>query len=186
MVQNRDLGGILVATTQTTNAHPIPLSPGDWRVDPARSELGFHTRILGLIPVRGRYSGFNGELHIDGSRTASGVLRVEAETISTGIKKRDTHLRSSDFFAVERHPHMTFELTAITPNADGGVRLTGTLHIRDRELPIDTSISMAPAGSDGLRIDADFEVDHRTAGFEIKRLPRTVRIQAALTLDPTG
>jgi hypothetical protein len=35
-------------------------------------------------------------------------------------------------------------------------------------------------GSDGLRIDADFEVDHHTAGFEIKRLPRTVRIQAAL------
>jgi polyisoprenoid-binding protein YceI len=105
---------------------------------------------------------------------------------SSGIKKRDTHLRSSDFFAVEHHPHMTFELTALTPNADGSVRLTGTLHIRDQALPIDTPVFVAPVGSDGLRIDADFEVDHHTAGFEIKRLPRTVRIQAALTLEPTG
>jgi polyisoprenoid-binding protein YceI len=94
MVQNGDLGGMTVATTQTTEAHPISLSPGDWRVAPARSELGVLTRIIfGLIAVRGRYSGFDGELHIDGAGSASGVLRVEAETISTGIKKRDSHLR---------------------------------------------------------------------------------------------
>jgi polyisoprenoid-binding protein YceI len=142
--------------------------------------------MFGLIPVRGRYSGFDGELHIDGAGNASGVLRVEAETISTGIKKRDTHLRSSDFFAVERHPHITFELTALTPNADDGVRLTGTLRIRDQALAVDTPVSVAPVDSEGLRIDADFEVDHHTAGFEIKRLPRTVRIQVALTLEPTG
>lgn len=175
-----------MATTQTTEAHQIPLSPGDWRVAPARSELGFLTRMFGLIAVRGRYSGFDGELHIDGAGNASGVLRVEAETISTGIKKRDTHLRSTDFFAVERHPHLTFELTALIPSADGGVRLIGTLHIRDQALAVDTPVSVAPVGPDGLRIDADFEVDHRTAGFEIKRLPRTVRIQAAVTLEPTG
>jgi polyisoprenoid-binding protein YceI len=175
-----------VAITQTTETHLIPLSPGDWRVDLARSELGFVTHMFGLIPVRGRYTGFDGELHIDRAGNATGVLRVQAETISTGIKKRVSHLRSTDFFAVERHPQMTFELTALTPNADGGVSLTGTLHIRDRALPIDTPVSVAPVGSDGLRIAADFEVDHRTAGFEIKRLPRTVRIQAALTLEPTG
>ena len=175
-----------MATTQRPEAHPIPLSAGAWRVVPEQSELGFLTHILRLLPVRGRYSGFDGELQIDGAGNATGVLRVEAETISTGIKKRDTHLRSTDFFAVERHPHMTFELTALTPNADGSVSLTGTLRIRDRALPIDTPVSVAPVGSDGLRIDADFEVDHRTAGFEIKRLPRTVRIQAELTLEPTG
>jgi polyisoprenoid-binding protein YceI len=175
-----------MATIQTTQAHPIPLSSGDWRVAPARSELGFLTRILGLIPVRGRYSGFDGELHIDDAGNASGVLRVEAETISTGIKKRDAHLRATDFFAVEQHPHMTFDLTGLTPNADGGVTVTGTLHIRDRALPINTPASVAPVGSDGLRIDAEFEIDHHAAGFEIKRLPRTVRIQAALTLERTG
>jgi polyisoprenoid-binding protein YceI len=119
------------------------------------------------------------------SRNAHGVLRVEAKTISTAIKKRDSHLRSNDFFAVERHPHMTFELTALSASADGGVRLTGTLQIRDRALAINTPASVAAVGSDGLRIDANFQVDHHAAGFEIKRLPRTLRIQAALTLERT-
>jgi hypothetical protein len=45
---------------------------------------------------------------------------------------------------------------------------------------------VTPVGSGGLRIDADFEVDHHAAGFEVKRLPRTVRIQAAVMLEPTG
>jgi polyisoprenoid-binding protein YceI len=172
-----------MATTETPAAHPIPLSSGDWRVVPTRSELGFLTRILGLIPVRGRYSAFDGELHIERTGSARGVLRIDAETISTGIRKRDSHLRSSDFFAVERHPHMTFELTALTPNADGAVTLTGTLDIRDRELPITTPVSVVAVAADGLRIDADFKVDHHAAGFEVKLLPRTVRVQAVLTLE---
>ena len=173
-----------MATTQTTEAHPTPLSPGDWQVDPARSELGFQTRVIfGLLPMRGRYTGYEGELHVDDAGNASGALRVEAETISTGIKKRDTHLRAKDFFHVELHPHMTFELTGLTPNSDGTVTLTGTLHIRDRALPINTPASVALVGSDGLRIDADFDVDHRAAGFEFRMLPRAVRIRAALTLE---
>lgn len=174
-----------MATTDSTQALPIPLSAGDWHVDPARSELGFSTRIMfGLVPVRGRYSGFDGDLHIDSAGNASGTLSVDAETISTGIKKRDSHLRSKDFFHVHVHPHMTFQLTGLTPNTDGAVTLTGTLHIRDRALPINTPAAVSRVDSDHLRIDAGFEADHRAAGFETKRLPRTVRIQATLTLGP--
>lgn len=144
------------------------------------------TRILfGLVAVRGRYSGFGGELQIDDTGEASGFLRVEAETISTGIKKRDAHLRSRDFFHVDVHPHMTFDLDSLVPNADGVVALTGTLHIRGHALAINTPVSVTKVGTDGLRIDADFEVDHRAAGFEFQRLPRKVRVQTVLTLAPT-
>jgi polyisoprenoid-binding protein YceI len=172
-----------VATTQSTEAHPNPLSAGDWRVVAARSELGFLTRMLGLIPVRGKFSGYDGELHIDNTGNASGVLRIEAATISTGIKKRDAHLRSKDFFHVEQHPHLRFELASLIPNAEGGLTLTGTLHIRDQALPINTPVSVAKVGAEALRIDAELEVDHRASGFEYKRLPRSVRVQAALTLE---
>jgi polyisoprenoid-binding protein YceI len=180
-----------VATTQRTHADPTPLPAGDWRVVPARSELGFRTRVFGLIPVRGRYSGYDGELHIDGAGNASGVLRIDAATISTGIKKRDAHLRSTDFFAVEEHSHLTFELTSLVPNPDRDVTMTGTLHIRDQVLPIETPASVTrlrPDGSDGSderRIDADFEVDHRASGFDFKGV-RTVRVQAVLTLERTS
>ena len=171
-------------TTESQTDARLPLPAGAWRVVPSRSELGFLTRtMLGLVRVRGRYSGFEGELHIDDTGKASGFLRVEAETISTRIKKRDTHLRSTDFFAVERHSHMRFDLASLIPDGDRRMTLTGTLHIRDRALAIHAPVSVTAVGSDGLHIDADFEVDHHAAGFEFKRLPRTVRVQAALTLE---
>jgi polyisoprenoid-binding protein YceI len=176
-----------VATTQRTQADLLPLPAGDWHVVPARSELGFLARVLGLIPVRGRYSGYDGELHINSAGNASGVLRIEAATISTGIKTRDAHLRSTEFFAVEEHSHLTFELTSLVRNTDRELTLTGTLHIRDQALPINTPVSVAtlgpdgPDGSDERRIDADFEVDHRASGLDFKWV-RAVRVQAALTL----
>lgn len=64
-----------MAATQGTEAHPIPIPAGDWHVVPARSEIGFRTRaVFGLIPVRGRYSGYDGELERGLPRT----VRVQA------------------------------------------------------------------------------------------------------------
>jgi polyisoprenoid-binding protein YceI len=168
------------------DADPIVLSPGDWRVVSARSELGFLTHTLfGLVTVRGRYSGFDGWLHIDSAGRARGGLRIDAGTVSTKIKKRDAHLRSTDFFAVERYSHMTFELKSLAPIPNDGVTLIGVLRIRDRTLPVITPISVTRVSPDGLRIDADFELDPRATGFGHKSLPHTVRVRAALVLEPT-
>jgi polyisoprenoid-binding protein YceI len=176
-----------VAIRHAVDAQAPPLSPGNWRVVAARSELGFLTHILfGRIPVRGRYTGFDGELHSDGAGNVGGSLRVDAGTIRTGITKRDAHLRSSDYFAVARYPHMTFDLTALTPDGAAAMTLAGTLHVRDHAVAVHTPVSVDLVGANGLRIDADFAVDHRAAGFATKRLPRIVRIHASLLLEPTG
>lgn len=159
---------------------------GGWRVVPARSELGFATRMFGLIPVRGQYSGYDGELHIDQDGYASGELRVHTETLSTGIRKRDEHLRSKDFFHVLVHPHASFELRSLIPDERDRMRMIGTLHIRDKDLTIDEGVTVETRTADELRLEADFEVDHRAAGFEFKRLPKAVTVHAALTLERTG
>jgi polyisoprenoid-binding protein YceI len=163
-----------------------PLSPGDWKVDPAQSTLGFRTRAMGILPVKGSYSSFSGALHVDPTGAATGNLHVEAATITTGIKKRDNHLRSKDFFHVERHPQMTFDLTGLQGATDGNARLTGTLRIRDHDLPLDTLVTLTAAGSNRLQINGTFKIDHRAAGFEFKRLPRNVEIDASLTLEPVS
>lgn len=181
-----------MASTRSTNADPVTLPIGDWRVAVADSELGFETRMLfGLIPVRGRYSAYTGELHIDDAGHASGELRIEAATVATGIKKRDRHLRSTDFFAVDEHPHLRFELVALTPDADGALTLSGRLHIREQVLPIEAPVSVEQAGPDKLRLDGDLKVDHRASGLRSagvgwKKVPETVRVKAALTLERTG
>ena len=82
-----------MVTTEHTDAHLTTLPTGDWSVVPADSKVGFVARIVfGLIPVRGRYSGFAGKLHVDGAGNASGELSIDAATVATGIKIRDAHL----------------------------------------------------------------------------------------------
>jgi polyisoprenoid-binding protein YceI len=181
-----------MATAQIQDAHPITSIAGDWAVVPADSELGFETRILlGLIPVRGRYSGFAGELHADDAGNADGSLYIEAATVSTGIKKRDAHLRSDDFFAVEEHPHLRFELQSLVPDGRGGFDLSGTLHIRGHELAIETPVSVSATGPDRLRVDGEFPVDHRSSGLHAsgsgwKKVPDALHVHAALTLQRTS
>lgn len=173
-----------MATTPSTDPQPTPISAGDWRVVSARSELGFLTRtMLGLVKVRGRYSGFDGELHVDGAGAARGELRVQTETITTGIKRRDSHLRSKDFFHVDVHPQMRFELERLEPHGDGTAQLTGTLQIRDQSQRIDIPLSVSSTGPGEIHLNGDFEVDHRSAGFEFRFLPRRVRVHAALVLE---
>jgi polyisoprenoid-binding protein YceI len=169
--------------TQTVEQHAASLPAGSWQIVPAESELGFSTRMFGLIPVRGRYGRFAGELQIDDAAQASGSLRIETATLTTGIGKRDAHLRSEDFFAAEAHPLMSFELSGIELGAEGTGTATGTLHIRDAELGIEAPVTVAAQGADRLRIDGHFEVDHASSSLGWKRVPGSVQVTAALALE---
>ena len=161
-----------------------PALSGQWRVVPERSALAFETRIIfGLVPVRGRYAGYKGTLTVGAEGDATGTLTIESATVSTGIKRRDRHLASTDFFAVERFSQLRFELATLVAGEPGTARLTGTLTIRDRAQAIDGPVRMTLVGGEGLRIDADLEVDHRSVGFEFKRLPKKVHAKASLTLQ---
>jgi polyisoprenoid-binding protein YceI len=145
-----------------TNAGAIP--SGDWHVDPARSQVHFHTRAMfGLFPVLGRFERFGGTLHASDGGEVSGELRLEAESVRTGIGKRDAHLRTEDFFHADAHPHVTFDLAALTPDGDSH-RVSGTLRIRDKTLPIDAGATVTEDGSE-LQIEARFPIDHSAAGL---------------------
>ena len=171
-------------STQTHEPARPPTLSGRWHVVPDRSALGFETRVLfGLIAVRGRYARYRGTLAVGEAGEASGTLQIEAAALTTGIQKRDRHLATADFFAAARFPHLTFDLASLVVDEHGAGHVTGTLTIRDHRQPIDAPVRVTPAGADGLRIDADIAVDHRAAGFEIKRLPKAVHAQAALTLQ---
>jgi polyisoprenoid-binding protein YceI len=181
----------MAGTLDMTHNHTA-LGVGDWQLLAEDSDISFQTRIaFGLIPVRGRFTEYTGQLHLDGSGQASGELRVEAQSIATGIGKRDRHLRSSDFFAVEEHPHMTFELAGLEADADGVMHLSGTLRIRGEALPIDTPVVLEQPRPDRLRVNADFAVEHRSSGLSKtgpgwKKVPQTLHAHVALTLAPSA
>ena len=170
-------------TTTITRPSPV-LGVGDWTVDPTRSRVHFHTRaFFGLFPVRGSFERFDGTLHVDAEGRAEGTLQIEAESVRTGISKRDAHLRTKDFFHAQEVPHVVFELDALEP-AEDGYDVSGTLQIRDKRLPIRTRAAVEPADGQ-LHIAARFPVDHHGAGLGWAKpgmVPKVVDADIELTL----
>jgi polyisoprenoid-binding protein YceI len=153
-----------MATSQPTSTPTAELPEGTWRVDPEASEVTFSSRgMFGLVPVRGTFGVYEGELVLDG-RNVHGELRIQAATLNTNNKKRDTHLRSADFFHVTVHPTVTFSVIELVPSADGMLHLAGTLRIRDNELRIDTPVEARRLADDRLHLATKVSVDRDAAG----------------------
>ena len=158
---------------------------GSWRVAPDSSRIDFRLRLLGVIPTKGGFRDFTGELDVDPVEGAVGLLRVEVASIETGNARRDKHLCSENFFEVEKYPVAWFNLDKVSSVA-GGTTISGTLRIRDREMVIHTPATVSPAAEGSLRIATALDLDPRKAGFTFKPLPKSVRIQLELTLYRVG
>lgn len=100
-------------------------------IDKTHSEATFQVRHL-LSKVRGRFADFAGDVTFDAAapERSSVNVTIQAASIDTSTPDRDTHLRSDDFFAVERFPTITFVSTAIAPKGNDRFDVTGTLTIR--------------------------------------------------------
>jgi polyisoprenoid-binding protein YceI len=140
------------------------LPSGTWHVDPTASTLTFSARgVFGLVPVHGTFNAYEGELVV-ADREVHGELRIHAESLDTKNDKRDTHLRSADFFHVAEHPTVTFSLAELEPSADRKLELSGTLKIRDNELALKAPVHVTRLDEDHLRLETNVSVDRAAAG----------------------
>src|SRR5262245_35214822 len=100
-------------------------------IDKMHSELAFQVRHL-LTRVRGRFTDFSGTIVFDQAHPeqSSAALTIDAGSIDTGTTDRDNHLRSSDFFAVDEHPTLTFQSAHVVKTGDDTYDVTGILTIR--------------------------------------------------------
>jgi polyisoprenoid-binding protein YceI len=154
----------------TTSGHPTPIPVGVWQVDTASSELSFSARgMFGLIPVHGKFNAFGGTLTVTDD-AAQGELSIEAASLDTGNAKRDEHLRSADFFDVEANPFVTFKVTGVEALAGDVVAVSGTLKIRQTELPLRVKASSQITGSGKLSLSGTVAVDRTAAGVGWSKL----------------
>ena len=108
-----------------------PALAGTWTLEPERSSVRFISRTLwGLVPVKGRFTDFTGEVRITPEGGLSGRLVIRAESIRTGIGMRDRHLRASDFFDVANYPDVVVDIAGTSDD------LSATLSIRGTTLPV--------------------------------------------------
>jgi polyisoprenoid-binding protein YceI len=160
----------MAVSQQSVGTPTADLPQGTWQVDPDASELKFSSRgAFGLVAVHGSFGSYEGELEVDG-RDVRGELRIHAATLDTKHQKRDTHLRSADFFHVTEHPTVTFSVIELVPSADGTLQLTGTLRIRDNELRVEAPVRATWLVGDRLRLDTTISVDRKAAGVGWSKL----------------
>jgi polyisoprenoid-binding protein YceI len=100
-------------------------------IDKLHSEATFQVRHL-LTKVRGRFSDFAGTIQFDEAHPeqSSVEFTVQAASVDTNASDRDVHLKSEDFFHVEKFPTITFKSAQITPKGSNEFAVTGTLTIR--------------------------------------------------------
>jgi polyisoprenoid-binding protein YceI len=138
-----------------TSATVIPT--GTWSIDPAWSSLEFVVRKIGIVPIKGRVTGFSGIVEGGEQPSIAGV--AETATITTFDETRDAHLQSPDFFDAQRYPELRFESTAIELDGDRLV-VTGDLTIKGTTKEIELTGSFLGAGDDAYgnqRIALDLE-----------------------------
>ena len=116
--------------TTTSLASRSDYRVGTWKLDPAHSELSFWVRHLKITKVRGVFENFDVTVTTpeDPSRISIDAS-IDVSSVNTGQEQRDNHLRSSDFFLVEQHPHMTFRSTDIQVDGDA-FTIDGELTLR--------------------------------------------------------
>ncbi len=142
-----------------------------YKIDKAHSEVIFQIRHL-VTKVRGRFDDFEGsiQLHEEKPELSSVEFTIKAASIDTNEKDRDTHLRSADFFDVEKFPELRFRSTRIERIEAARYRVTGELTIRDvsREVSLDVEYggrAKDPWGNERVGFVAKTALDRKEFGL---------------------
>jgi len=143
----------------TVSAVALPLSPGDWELDPFHSAVNFTIRHLGIAKVRGRFGEVKAGLYV--GETVDDI-KVSAEialaSVDTGNSDRDAHVRSPELLDVEKRPTMTFTSTRVYGEGEDW-SMAGDLTIGDVTRPVTLTVEF------GGVVDSPVD-SRRHAGFE--------------------
>lgn len=120
------------------------LAGAEYKIDTAHSSAGFSVKHLMVSNVKGQFSKLAGVINYDDANpaTATAEATIDVTTVNTNEPKRDAHLKSADFFDVEKFPSMTFK-SKKAAKGGRGLLLTGdlTLHGVTKEVTLDVEVS---------------------------------------------
>ena len=153
------LGGGPAPRPAPAPAHAAPVT---WQIDVTHSELTFRIRHL-VSRVSGTFGQWSGTIVADPASLNGGSVSVDIQTasIDTRNERRDTHLRSADFFDAANHPTITFRSTRVQAARDGSLKVFGNLTIRGTTKPVVLDGRMLEVGGAAGRRRIGFEASTR-------------------------
>jgi polyisoprenoid-binding protein YceI len=145
--------------------------PGDWQLDPVHTSVEFVARHLMVSKVRGKFTEVAGSIHVAEDPTESWVeVRIDPASVETGDEQRDEHLRSPDFFDVERYPEIRFRSTKVEGSSPGRFLVRGDLTVHGVTRPVMLDVEYHgwtpdPWGGRRAGFSASTEVDREDFGL---------------------
>jgi polyisoprenoid-binding protein YceI len=137
-----------------------PDMAGVWNIVPYRSAITFKIKNMwGLLNVKGRFTEFNGDGQLTGKGAVFGRLDIRAASLSTGIGRRDKHLRSADFFDVERFPEISVVVTAVHPTEGKAADLRANFTIKGITAPLPLLATITELDDGSIQISGQTKVD---------------------------
>jgi polyisoprenoid-binding protein YceI len=159
--------------TSTATLVQPQTSTTTWNIDPAHTVAEFKVKHMMIANVKGHFSGVSGVLIRDESDPANDRVEVtiEAASIETRNEQRDGHLKSADFFHVEKFPTLHFKSTGISVVGEGELSLEGDLTIRGVtrtvrfEVEGPTPPAKDPWGNTRIGISASTKINRKDFGL---------------------
>ncbi|OAH14562.1 YceI family protein [Streptomyces jeddahensis] len=149
----------------------VAIETGTWQLDPARSTVGVrHKTMWGLVTVKGTFTGLSGGGEVGSDGSASGSITLAAASLDTKNAKRDTHLRSADFFDADRHPEITFVVRSATAGGDKTVPVAGQVTVRGISRPLSFTAQLTEASADAVTLTTEFTVEREQFGMDWNQL----------------
>ena len=160
-------------TTVLENATKTSAVTSTWNIDPAHSSAEFKVKHMMISNVNGKFTGLSGALTLnEGDVSKSNVeASIPVATISTGDEQRDGHLKSADFFDVEKFPTMTFASVKVVPSGAGEAKVVGdlTLHGVTKQVTFDvegpSQPSKDPWGNTRIGLSATAKINRKDFGL---------------------
>jgi polyisoprenoid-binding protein YceI len=137
---------------------------GRWSLDPERTTVEFHTKIMRVVPVRGTIKAIEGRAIVGTDGIVDGTLILDIATIDTGIKKRDIHLRSADFFDADSFPRIIFAAQSARRYPSGRIEVAGSLTLHGETQPLTTFVEIQLGSTDAI-LSANIEMDRTAWGI---------------------
>lgn len=142
---------MLIRTTAATLATLVAgtafAAPETYNVDPMHTIPTYEINHLGFSTQRGRFNKTSGTIVLDRAKhTVSADISIDVNSLSTGVEKLETHLRSEDFFDAAKYPTITFKSTGARFSGDKLESLTGNLTMRGVTKPVTLTVTAFHCG----------------------------------------
>jgi polyisoprenoid-binding protein YceI len=176
--------------------HVTPLATTTtWNIDPVHSVAEFKVKHMMISNVKGQFTGISGILTFDENDVANSRVEatIDAASINTRDVQRDEHLKSSDFFEVEKFPTLSFRSTRVKRTSDDELAVTGdlTIHGVTREVVFKvegpTTAGKDPWGNTRIGLSAVTRINRKDFGLTWNAVLETGGIlvgdEVTITLD---